>query len=182
MAAISRATKMAKQVLKEQRVLSAPVQIEQIAKRYAHVVLEDLPPDVSGMLVPLAADTSKHPWAIIVNETNAKVRQRFTIAHELGHLLLHRYTTPHADAGYKVRFRDQASSTGSVGEEIEANQFAAALLMPEELILSYLAKVGFDYASAETDETAVIEKLAAIANKFKVSIQSLSFRIANLAV
>jgi hypothetical protein len=54
--------------------------------------------------------------------------------------------------------------------------------MPEELVLSHLAKVGFDYASAETDDTAVIEKLAAIANKFKVSIQSLSFRIANLAV
>lgn len=180
MASISRATKIAKQILRDESVDSAPVRIERIAKRYAHVVRQELPTDVSGMLVPLAADTSKFPWAIVVNQEDAEVRQRFTIAHELGHLLLHRYTTPHADAGYKIRFRDEMSSTGSVREEIEANQFAAELLMPENLILSYLVKVGFDYASPDTDDTAA-KKLASIASKFEVSIQSLSFRIANLA-
>jgi Zn-dependent peptidase ImmA (M78 family) len=180
MPAISRATKMAKQVLEEARIKSAPVRIDLIAKRHAHVVQKQLPPDVSGMLVPLVAETSKHRWAIVVNQENAEVRQRFTIAHELGHLLLHRYTTPHADAGYKVRFRDKASSAGSVREEIEANQFAAELLMPEDLILSHLVKVGFDYASPET-ETATVRKLIRIAKKFEVSIQALSFRIANLA-
>jgi Zn-dependent peptidase ImmA (M78 family) len=180
MVAISRATKMAKQVLEEAKVKSAPVQIDQIAKRHAHVVFKNLPPDVSGMLVPLAAETSKFRWAIVVNQENAEVRQRFTIAHELGHLLLHRYTTPHADAGYKVRFRDQTSSTGSVEEEVEANQFAAELLMPEDLILSHLGKMGFDYAPADT-ENATVRKLIRMARKFEVSIQALSFRIANLA-
>ena len=181
MAAISRASKMAKQVLDEARIKSAPVRIENIAKRYAYIVRKALPPDVSGMLVPLTAETSKFRWAIVVNQENAEVRQRFTIAHELVHLLLHRYTTPHADAGYKVRFRDQTSSAGSVREEVEANQFAAELLMPEDLILSHLEKIGFDYASSPETENATVRKLIRIAKKFEVSIQALSFRIPNLA-
>lgn len=181
MASIPRATKMARQVLEEAKVRSAPVRIEQIAKRYAHLVWRYLPADVSGMLVPLAAETSTLRWAIVVNQENAEVRQRFTIAHELGHLLLHRYTTPHADAGYKVRFRDQKSSAGSVREEIEANQFAAELLMPEDLILSHLETIGFDYTSPEVETTATMRKLFRIANKYEVSTQALSFRIANLA-
>jgi hypothetical protein len=181
MAGIARATKMAKQVLVEARVKSVPVRIEHIAKRHAHVVRKVLPPDVSGMLVPLTAEASEFQWAIVVNQENAEVRQRFTIAHELGHLLLHRYTTPHADAGYKVRFRDQTSSAGSVREEVEANQFAAELLMPEDLILAHLGNIGFDYASSPETESATVRKLMRIAKKFEVSIQSLSFRIANLA-
>ena len=171
MAAISRASKMAKQVLDEARIKSAPVRIENIAKRYAYIVRKALPPDVSGMLVPLTAETSKFRWAIVVNQENAEVRQRFTIA----------YTTPHADAGYKVRFRDQTSSAGSVREEVEANQFAAELLMPEDLILSHLEKIGFDYASSPETENATVRKLIRIAKKFEVSIQALSFRIPNLA-
>lgn len=179
MAALSRSTRMAKRILEDAKVKSVPVQVDQIAKRHAYVIRKKLPPNVSGMLVPLSTETTKYRWAIVVNEENAEVRQRFTVAHELGHLLLHRYTTPHADAGYKVRFRDQASSVGSVREEVEANQFAAELLMPEDLILSHLVKIGFDFASPET-ENATMRKLIRIAKKFEVSMQALSFRIANL--
>jgi len=180
MTAISRATKLAKKVLREAKVKAAPVRIDHIAKRYAHIVWKKLPPDVSGMLVPLAAATSKLRWAIVVNQDNAEVRQRFTIAHELGHLLLHRYTTPHADAGYKVRFRDQKSSAGSLREEIEANQFAAELLMPEDLILPHLEKIGFDYSSPDAETATMIRKLTRIAKQYEVSTQALSFRVANL--
>ena len=180
MAAVSSSTKMAKKILEDAKVKSAPVQVEHIAKRHAYVIRKKLPQNVSGMLIPLEAETAKYRWAIVVNEENAEVRQRFTIAHELGHLLLHRYTTPHADAGYKVRFRDQASSAGSVREEVEANQFAAELLMPEDLILSHLVRIGFDFASPET-ENATVRELIRVAKKFEVSIQALSFRIANLA-
>lgn len=179
MATPSRANKMADQVLIEASVKTAPVKIERIAKRHAHVVRKSLPDGVSGMLVPLSPNSSDRPWIIVVNEDDAEVRQRFTIAHELGHLLLHRYTTTHADSGFKVRFRDQASSAGSVREEIEANQFAAELLMPEDLVSSYLERTGFDYASPDTDDATarILEKLA---KKFQVSQQAISFRIANL--
>jgi len=181
MAALSRATKMAKQVINDARVKVAPVQIDQIAEKYAHIVRKQLPPEVSGMLVPLPPEGAKFRWAIVVNQENVEVRQRFTIAHELGHLLLHRYTTPHADAGYKVRFRDQDSSAGSIKEEIEANQFAAELLMPEDLILSRLETIGFDYTSPDVETATMVRKLSSIAKEYEVSTQALSIRIANLA-
>lgn len=105
------------------------------------------------------------------------MRQRFTIAHELGHLLLHRYTTPHAD-GRQIRFRDEDSSKGSVREEVEANQFAAEVLMPEDLIRAHL-KMSFDLADDTADREAV-ERLTRLAKRFEVSVQALSFRVANL--
>ncbi len=62
------------------------------------------------------------------------VRQRFTIAHELGHFFLHRASsTVFVDAA-PIFFRDESSSNGSQREEIEANAFAAELLMPEDAI------------------------------------------------
>ncbi len=132
------------------------------------------------MLVPLPSESSERRWAIIVNSGHAPVRQRFTIAHELGHLLLHRYSQLHADAGFKVRFRDENSSLGSIREEIEANQFAAELLMPEPLLVRHLVAIGFDYTGEEMTDPQK-EKLRKLASDFEVSQQSLQFRIANLA-
>jgi Zn-dependent peptidase ImmA (M78 family) len=55
-----------------------------------------------------------------VNSANAPTRQRFTIAHELGHALLH-------EEGV---FRDAAFAPAGNREERDANDFAAALLIP----------------------------------------------------
>ena len=104
------------------------------------------------------------------------MRQRFTVAHELGHLLLHGYTTPHADSNFRVRFRDAESSTGSVREEIEANQFAAELLMPRELVAAQATRIGLDYASPDDDDP----KLSRLARAFQVSKLALSIRLAGL--
>lgn len=56
---------------------------------------------------------------------DAKVRRRFTMAHELGHLMLH---------PLGVMFRDDTFSGDE--REVEANKFAAALLMPREFVVS----------------------------------------------
>ncbi len=65
--------------------------------------------------------------SIIINERKAAVRRRFTIAHEIAHFVIHRdYLEEH-----RVIDRD-----GDIidfeyrGRELEANQFAANLLMP----------------------------------------------------
>lgn len=61
---------------------------------------------------------------IVVREDMAEVRRRFTLAHEIGHHLLH------SDEAITERVREWARSS----EEREANQFAAALLMPERYV------------------------------------------------
>jgi len=173
---MSRAIAAARRVLRAHHRSRGAVNVMAIANSYAHVMPEPLSDEISGMLVPLSAGHD-HPWAIIYNSTHPTVRQRFTIAHELGHVLLHAFTSPHADLGFRVRFRDPDSSSGSVREEIEANQFAAELLMPKEAVLREAAKVKLDFADPDMDA----QKLAHLADKFDVSTTALSFRLANLA-
>jgi Zn-dependent peptidase ImmA (M78 family) len=80
---------------------------------------------------------------IAVNSSHPPVRQRFTMAHELGHALLHRGEGIHMDQAFKLRLR--ASANAPVDrDEVDANRFAAALLMPEHDIRQLVAKHGLD--------------------------------------
>lgn len=108
-----------------------PVPVEKVAKSLgARVRVSPLDDEFSGFVFV------KNGIPIIgVNSLHHRSRQRFTIAHEVGHLLLHRdYITSevHVDKRYTepVLKRDTSSSTGNERLEVEANQFAAALLMP----------------------------------------------------
>jgi len=78
--------------------------------------------DVSGMLVRVG-----HRAAIVVNAEHHHRRQTFSVAHELGHYYLHDAARSFISKVYR---RDSVSSKGIDPEEIEANHFAAALLMP----------------------------------------------------
>jgi Zn-dependent peptidase ImmA (M78 family) len=107
-----------------------------------------------------------------VNSLHHPHRQRFTIAHELGHLELHREmitSKVHVDKDFPVLMRDPKSARGTEKVEIEANQFAAELLMPEALIKQALESEPFDI-----DDDSPIEELA---KKFRVSRQALEYRI-----
>jgi len=93
-------------------------------------------------------------WAIVVNQTHARPSAFYT-GHELGHLILHGYTTPHADVDTSFDFATQPPP-GSILEEVEANQFAAELLMPEQLLLEKLVGEGsstFPLATKMTTQT-----------------------------
>lgn len=109
-----------------------------------------------------------------VNSTESEQRQRFTIAHELGHLFLHNTNTINYDKGGIMMFRDGHSSQGLDIKEIEANQFAAELLMPEDKIREDLIEEGsFDLINAD----GFIKKLA---TKYNVSEQAMSIRLTTL--
>lgn len=135
--------------------------------------------DISGMLVPLEQSSGGKRWAIVVNAAHPRTRKRFTMAHELAHLILHEYTTPHADRGYKLRFRDSRSADGSIAEEIEANQFAAELLMPRDLVLKRVSALGLEYASYDEDDSSAAA-ITQLAKEFDVSKAALSVRLSNL--
>lgn len=82
--------------------------------------------DLSGTYDPRHPAFNGMP-TILINLSEAPVRQRFTIAHELGHHVLH---------GTKS-FRDPINQLpGMLQEEVDANAFAAALLMPEKYFVS----------------------------------------------
>jgi Zn-dependent peptidase ImmA (M78 family) len=74
--------------------------------------------------------------AIGYNSTHAKVRQRFTIAHEIGHYVLQTKKSlhPRLFIDRYVAFRNDESSAGNDWQEVEANAFGAALLMPAHFV------------------------------------------------
>ncbi len=186
MSRFQRGKRMALRILSEHSIRKAPVDVEKVAKKYAHVIRDDLGGDVSGMLVPLREPIRGKRWAIVVHQDHSHVRQRFTIAHELGHLLLHDYNAPHADRGYSlrlrktVRYRNAESSKGSVIEEIEANQFAADLLMPDRVILRELMRSRFEYAPQQDEGDAKV--LRELASRFEVSQQALAIKISHFVM
>jgi Zn-dependent peptidase ImmA (M78 family) len=85
----------------------------------------------SGVSGTLEKQRGSDP-VIYLSRVDSQNRQRFTCAHELGHYVRR---TSSGDMDYSfVDERAQLASAGSDEEEIYANQFAAALLMPEELV------------------------------------------------
>lgn len=112
------------------------------------------------------------------NYDQSKVRQRFTIAHELGHFILH-YNDPKevfVDNKPYALFRDYNSGTGSDIMEQQANAFAAALLMPQRFLVEEIKKLDIDLDLTD-DESPGLAKLA---DKFNVSKLAMSIRLANL--
>jgi len=66
--------------------------------------------------------------SIYINKSDTPERKRFTVAHEIGHIVLHH---PLDDSPFsKVDYRGANNTFDR--KEWEANRFAAALLMPEE--------------------------------------------------
>ncbi len=150
---------------------SAPIQVEKLAKAMgAKLRYSPLDNELSGMIF------IKDGIPIIgVNALHNQNRQRFTIAHECAHLALHRdrlSEAVHVDKQYPVSLnRDSTSAEGSNRLEIEANRFAAELLMPEPLLEKALADAPADLVDSQP--------LEEIARKFKVSKQTLEFRLKN---
>ncbi len=163
--------RLARKTLAETTQGEVPVPVKRIAERLnISITYEPYNGDLSGMLY------REGTKAIIgVNATHPSTRQRFTIAHEIGHFLLHGERSMFVDKS--VVFRDRSSSLGTDVEEIEANQFAAALLMPEALVLREVKALASSGKSRNGDR--LVKQLA---KTFDVSPQSMQFRLANLGV
>ena len=156
-------------LLADHSVTQPPVPVERIVKaRGVRLHLDALEGDISGF-----AYRSDDQLVIGVNTSQAAVRQRFTIAHELGHLLLHDQGRVHVDRGFVIRLRSEVSSQGTEWEEIEANRFAAELLMPEQFLREDLE--GIDSIDMLDDD-----RIGALAKHYDVSKQALLIRLTAL--
>lgn len=110
----------------------APVRVSAIARALGLTVkASTLPPGISGEIRPDPEQQGR--FVIRVSRHDAEVRQRFTVAHELGHFLLHRDqigTGIVDDALYRSSLSDR--------REAEANRIAADILMPQRLVTAWL--------------------------------------------
>jgi len=151
----------AHQALSKAAVTKAPVEIESVAQAAGVRVLPwKFDNALSGLVVEL------EDGAVIgVNSRHPPVRQRFTVAHELGHFFLR-----HSD-----RFHIDLQAAPGDGEppgyhprhEREANDFAANVLMPAALVRAEFARNrSIDYLSSA----------------FCVSDMAMRYRLVNLGI
>lgn len=103
---------------------------------------------------------------IAINSKEPPQRKRFTLAHEIGHFILHSNEQMHIDEDFEfTAFRDSSSSIATNLKEIQANQFAAELLMPsnevEEIIKTNFPKKEITEIINEISKTYNVSALAA---------------------
>lgn len=165
---------LVEQLLDEHNITDLPVPVDKIAEAMgASVLKEPAPDELSGFLL---RNHTNRETVIGVNSTHHNNRQRFTMAHELGHLLLHEGERVHVDqAGYAFRFRLKPNEPDPApdDDETEANVFAAELLMPVRFLTQDMA----EYMSRDFLDDDVIAQLA---RKYGVSAQALTFRLSHL--
>ena len=123
---------------------SAPVDVfslpAKLGVRLREAFLAD---DISGML-----ERDQDTFLITLSANDSVTRKRFTLAHELGHYMLHRNLVGDGvddDRAYRSTQAGKYHNT-LIGphEETQANKFAASLLMPDALINAEWAKAQGD--------------------------------------
>ncbi len=155
-----------------------PVPVEEIATKLgAEVTYEPFEGELSGMLY---RDGERK--VIGINSAHSQTRQRFSLAHEIAHLRLHKGRPVIVDKVVqdklvRLNMRDAKSGQATDREEIEANQFAAALLMPRDMILKEALRRVSRRAAVTTDE--LVQQMA---QAFRVSVQAMDYRLINLGL
>ena len=140
---------------------NAEINLNQIIEYLGiNLVNHEFSNDISGVYYK---DVEK--FHIGVNSEHPETRKRFTIAHEIGHHILHDNHL-HYDGENMAETTYFRATKLTSAEETEANYFAAELLMPEELIEKCIAN-GVTYVGE-------------LATCFNVSEQAMRHRLINL--
>ena len=147
-------------LLQRARIQQPPVRLEPILEELGMELSADPRMREDAMLVPMT-DPARGPvraWTVYYNPRKPENRRRFTLAHEVGHVVLH--GQPHAAA---------ARGGGPLTRrEREADAFAATLLIPEHMLRSAVREYGAD-----------VESLSAV---FQVSRAAMEIRLTQLGI
>lgn len=147
-------------ILKMAGIHNPPVNVYKIAKLLGFSIIEsDFPINYSGEIF-----IENNVKSIGINKNHSLTRQRFTIAHELGHYLNgHQYFD---EEGKMLEDSEFDFSNPIRQQEKEANLFASELLIPKEFLIKELEQHGLD-----------INKLT---EHFEVSSQAMWIRLTSL--
>jgi len=150
---------------------SVPVNVEQMIRDVGINLKKnsDLPENISGHIRPIDGR-----YEIASSKTDHYFRQRFTMAHELGHYILHRDMIGQGvddDTMYRSTPEGEFYNTAIHKiHEMQANSFAASVLMPEDLLRQEIV---------HQQEIGVV-RLGDLAKKFQVSPSAMRWRLKNL--
>jgi Zn-dependent peptidase ImmA (M78 family) len=172
MSRVGTTTQRAAELLDQAEIKTLPVPVEHIAVSHGiQVVRSAAEWSESGFLL---RDGGR--ILIGINSRNSPKRQRFTIAHELGHWLLHEGQPLIVDQSIMINKRNGVSSQATDAQEIEANRFAAELLMPQRFITDAVKRVIASRISSRE------ELVTSLARDFDVSNDAMGWRLINLGM
>lgn len=147
----------------EKHLQNVPVKLGAIAKEFGiDVKLSSLPLNISGQI-------SKTPtgYEIKINRHESRQRQRFTLAHEIAHFLIHREVIDRLGGTLSDNVLYRSGAPENI--EFEANRLASQIVMPESALRSASQKYGDDISES------VVELLA---EQFGVSKAAMEIRMA----
>lgn len=125
--------------------------------------IPDVKLEYTDMDSTLSGSLSKQDniWLIRINKVHSRARQRFSIAHELGHFVYHKDD--------EKEFVDTTFFRGLTSDNLEytANKFASELLMPEEQVRQLIDKEN-------------VRSVADLASRFGVSSAAMLYRVKEL--
>lgn len=142
----------------------APVRLSELAKAFGvPVKAATLAPGISGEIRP-----NENGFVIRINRHDPPKRQRFSVAHELAHFLLH---SDQIGAGISddVLYRSSLSDR----REAQANRLAADILMPDDLVRQQVEAA---------HEKGVGDLVLFLAEEFAVSEAAMRIKLDQLGV
>lgn len=143
-------------VARHQRI--PPVDLRAIAKDIGlGLFWTNLGSDIAGQIVRDKGQVAG--FSIFINSEQHINRQRFTLAHEIAHYILHRDLIESGVVD-STMYRSELSDR----YEAQANQMASDILMPVRLVKAYLAK----HPSASLEETAKAFQVSSAAMKIRL--------------
>lgn len=153
--------KKANKILTKFNLKTVPVDVEEIATRHNIKISRAPSKEFSGLLL------RKDGVSLIgVNSKEVYVRQRFTIAHELGHYFMH----PQKDTFVDYRKEDVKKTL----KESQADKFAAALLMPQKNVEEDFKKLSKNLTYEEI--------IKILSSRYEVSMMAMNIRLRNLGL
>lgn len=159
----SQVERCAKEVLIQHGLYSVPVDPVDLANKLGVTVHNAKFADdsLAGLIAKRGGSAQ-----ILVEQSDPPYRKRFSIAHELGHHFLHLLKDGHIIDRRVDMFREKqptaAARSSHRNREVEANWFAAALLMPEDLVRLHWA---------ENPSVTVLARI------FNVSEEAMGYRV-----
>ena len=122
---------------------------------------QDKHPGIDAMLVPLSGG-----YSVVIDEKAPESRQRYSLAHELAHIMLLESDPTSEELPKVPRFRTAAAEDEMWrAEERLCDEIAAELLMPEKLFSAEVANLGHSF-----------RHIPSLANRFRTSLTATAIR------
>lgn len=154
-------------LIKRENISELPVDIHKLTSKYAQLDFFKIPFSFDGITIK---EKNKRPH-IIINENAGSRRQRFTLAHELGHIII----PWHIGIIIDQSIDEKKTYDHEYGElEAEANRFASFLLLPSKIIGTFIDK------SLKNNQISLSELIQRLAAKAETSLLTTTFRVIKL--